>query len=100
VCVHPAFRAYLPSLTAALAPALAAVAGLPGAPVRISQQATTFYLNSVGLQTPRIDAVSSGNPRWSNCRSASTPEVRLMSARCCRELPRRSWPASSDPAGS
>jgi hypothetical protein len=62
VCVHPAFRAYLPSLTAALAPALAAVAGLPGAPVRVTQQATTFYLNSAGFQTPRIDAVSSGNP--------------------------------------
>ena len=62
VCVHPAFRAYLPSLTAALAPVLASVAGLPGAPVRVTQQATTFYLNSAGLQTPRIDAVSGGNP--------------------------------------
>jgi hypothetical protein len=62
VCVHPAFRAYLPSLTAALAPALAAVAGLPGAPVRVTQQDTTFYLNSVGWQVPKIDAVISGNP--------------------------------------
>jgi hypothetical protein len=62
VCVHPAFRAYLPSITAALAPALAAVAGLPGAPVRVTQQDTAFYPNSAGFQTPRIDAVSSGNP--------------------------------------
>jgi hypothetical protein len=62
VCVHPAFRGYLPSLTATLAPVFAAVAGLPGAPVRISQQATTFYLNSADFQTPRINAVSSGNP--------------------------------------
>jgi hypothetical protein len=62
VCVHPAFRAYLPELTAALRPLLAVVAGLPGAPIRVTQQATTFYLNSAGEQTPRIDAVSQGSP--------------------------------------
>jgi hypothetical protein len=62
VCVHPAFRAYLPELTTALRPVLSVVDGLPGAPVRVTQQATTFYLNSAGFQTPQIDAVSQGSP--------------------------------------
>ncbi len=37
VCVHPAYVAFLPAVTAAVAPELAEVAGLPGAPARISQ---------------------------------------------------------------
>jgi hypothetical protein len=39
VCVHPAFRSYLPQITAALARLLHEVAGLPGAPVRAEQVA-------------------------------------------------------------
>jgi hypothetical protein len=39
VCLHPALKAYLPALTAALAPLLGEVAGLPGAPVRVTQAA-------------------------------------------------------------
>jgi hypothetical protein len=37
VCVHPAFRALLPSIAAAVGPVTAQVAGLPGMPVRITQ---------------------------------------------------------------
>jgi hypothetical protein len=37
VCVDPAYRRWLPDVTAALAPALAEVAGLPGAPARTTQ---------------------------------------------------------------
>jgi hypothetical protein len=37
VCLHPAFKAYIPALTAALDPLLGEVAGLPGAPVRVAQ---------------------------------------------------------------
>jgi hypothetical protein len=37
VCLNPVFRGYLPDMTAALSPLLAEVAGLPGAPVRVSQ---------------------------------------------------------------
>ena len=37
VCVHPAFRSYLPQLTAVLAPAVTALSGLPAAPVRASE---------------------------------------------------------------
>ena len=39
VCVAPAYRRWLPDVNAALAPVLAEVAGLPGAPVRVTQVA-------------------------------------------------------------
>jgi hypothetical protein len=35
ICVHPAFRALLPTLAAAVDPVLSQVAGLPGAPARV-----------------------------------------------------------------
>ena len=41
VCVHPAYRSFLPAVTAALGPVLDQVAGLPGAPVRVTQVAVT-----------------------------------------------------------
>jgi hypothetical protein len=41
VCLHPAYRSFLPAVTAALGPVLSEVAGLPGAPVRVSQVAIT-----------------------------------------------------------
>ncbi|MFB9452003.1 hypothetical protein Dvina_18655 [Dactylosporangium vinaceum] len=37
VCVHPAFREYLPATQAAFEPILRELAGLPGAPARIEQ---------------------------------------------------------------
>ena len=37
VCVNPAYATFLPALTAAVGPELTEVAGLPGAPARISQ---------------------------------------------------------------
>jgi hypothetical protein len=42
VCVNPAYRRWLPDMTAALAPVLAEVAGLPGAPVRVTQVAASY----------------------------------------------------------
>jgi hypothetical protein len=42
VCVNPAYRQWLPDMTAALAPVLAEVAGLPGAPVRATQVAASY----------------------------------------------------------
>ena len=42
VCLNPAYAGYLPATAAALAPVLAEVAGLPGAPARISQAAATY----------------------------------------------------------
>jgi hypothetical protein len=42
VCLNPAYRPYLPSVTAALRPVLAEVAGLPGAPARVTQVAGAY----------------------------------------------------------
>jgi hypothetical protein len=41
VCIHPAFRAFLPDLAAFLNPLLRLFAGLPGAPVRVEQSRST-----------------------------------------------------------
>ena len=37
VCVHPAYSAFLPAVTAVVGPELTELAGLPGAPARLSQ---------------------------------------------------------------
>jgi hypothetical protein len=42
VCLNPAYAAYLPVVASAVGPVLREVAGLPGAPTRISQSAPTF----------------------------------------------------------
>lgn len=42
VCVHPAYAAFLPAITAAVGPELTEVAGLPGAPARLSQVPVTY----------------------------------------------------------
>jgi hypothetical protein len=42
VCLNPAYLGYLPGVTAALGLLLRQIAGLPGAPVRISQAAATY----------------------------------------------------------
>jgi hypothetical protein len=52
VCLNPAYAGYLAATVGALAPVLTEVAGLPGAPVRISQAAATYRQgpgNSVGV---------------------------------------------------
>jgi hypothetical protein len=52
VCLNPAYSVYLPAVSKALDPVLAEIAGLPGAPVRISQGAATYRQgpgNSVGI---------------------------------------------------
>jgi hypothetical protein len=56
VCVHPAFRAYLPDVTTALGPVLAEIGGLPGAPVRATQIATVFQTNGPSLGGGRATA--------------------------------------------
>jgi hypothetical protein len=43
VCLNPAYTAYLPAVAAALEPVLRQVAGLPGAPVRVSQAAASYH---------------------------------------------------------
>ena len=48
VCLNPAYRRWLPDITADLAPVLAEVAGLPGAPVRAAQVAAAYPSGSAG----------------------------------------------------
>jgi hypothetical protein len=42
VCLNPAYRYVLPDMTAALRPVLAQIAGLPGAPARVTQVAGRY----------------------------------------------------------
>ncbi len=65
VCLHPAYRAYLPAVTAALGPLFGEVAGLPGAPVRAAQVAAAYAADQGGRlgQNPQIPAETiSGSP--------------------------------------
>jgi hypothetical protein len=59
VCLNPAYAGYLPATAAALAPVLAEVEGLPGAPARVSQAAALYRQGtgnsvSVGLPGPPL----------------------------------------------
>ncbi len=62
ICVHPAYRAYLPAETTALAPVLSQVAGLPGAPVRVIQAPTPATLGTSVSTTSSQGPLISGNP--------------------------------------
>jgi hypothetical protein len=90
VCVHPAFRAYLPDLVAALNPLMRQLAGLPGAPVRVEQSSSSTVPElSVALSPTEIgtlvgaSATLTGNP----------PVLHLA----LTELPRQPEPPSSQP---
>jgi hypothetical protein len=52
VCVNPAYRRWLPDVTAALAPVLTEVAGLPGAPERATQVAASYPSGGDGPPQP------------------------------------------------
>src|SRR5262249_46914138 len=63
VCLNPAYASYVPLTAAALEPVLTEIAGLPGAPARISQAAATYGQDegngvAVGMAGPAI----SGTP--------------------------------------
>ena len=65
VCLHPAYRSYLPAVTAALSPLFREVAGLPGAPVRAAQTTAAYAADQGGRlgQNPQIPAEAlSGSP--------------------------------------
>jgi len=53
VCLNPAYRRYLTDVTAALRPVLAEVAGLPGAPARVTQVAG-MYSSGTGEAGPPV----------------------------------------------
>ena len=59
VCLNPAYASYLPATAAALQPVLRQLAGLPGAPVRISQVAAVYHQEAgndvaIGLAGPAL----------------------------------------------
>ena len=59
VCLHPAYASYLSATTAALRPMLSQLAGLPGAPARISQAAADYHQEAgngvaIGLAGPPL----------------------------------------------
>ena len=63
VCLNPAYASYLPVTVTALGPLLSEMAGLPGAPARVSQAAALYRQGagnsvSIGLAGPAI----SGQP--------------------------------------
>jgi hypothetical protein len=59
VCLNPAYVSYLPATSAALRPVLSQLAGLPGAPARISQAAAAYHQGAgnevaIGLAGPQL----------------------------------------------
>ena len=64
VCLNPAYASYLPAVALALTPVLHEIAGLPGAPVRISQAAAIYQQgpgNSVSISMVG-PSISGGRP--------------------------------------
>jgi hypothetical protein len=62
VCLHPAYRSFLPAVTAALGPVLSEVAGLPGAPVRVWQVAFTHLQQRPHNGIEMLGPVIGGSP--------------------------------------
>ncbi len=59
VCLNPGYASYLPATAAALRPVLSQLAGLPGAPARVSQAAAVYHQGAgngvaIGLAGPRL----------------------------------------------
>jgi hypothetical protein len=92
VCLNPAFRGYLPDMTAALSPVLSEVAGLPGAPARVSQVAGRYSSGEGGagyqvtlsgrptvLNVP-LDSLSSLPGSFGGTASQLDQELRLLVA--------------------
>jgi hypothetical protein len=63
VCLNPAYASYLPAVTTALSPVISEIAGLPGAPVRISQAAATYQQEAGnGVSVRLVGPPISGRP--------------------------------------
>ena len=78
VCLNPAYGRYLDDVTAALQPVLGEVAGLPGAPARVSQVAGA-YTGGEGEAIPGDDDQRPPS-RCSACRSTRSARCRARSA--------------------
>ncbi len=62
VCLNPAYRAYLPDMTAALSPLLSQLAGLPGVPDRVTQAAPVSHELPGGQGSFRASAAAGRGP--------------------------------------
>jgi hypothetical protein len=63
VCLNPAYTSYLPATAAALTPVINEIAGLPGAPARVSQAAATYQQDAGNSVSVRMAGPSlSGTP--------------------------------------
>jgi hypothetical protein len=62
VCVNPAYAAYLPVVTTALAPVLREVAGLPGAPYHVTQVAPAYKQEHDGISVRLPSPSLTGSP--------------------------------------
>ena len=54
VCLNPAYASYLPTVTTALEPVISEIAGLPGAPARISQAAAAYQQEAGNTVSVRL----------------------------------------------
>jgi hypothetical protein len=90
VCVHPAFQAYLPDLVAALNPLIRQFAGLPGAPVRVEQSASS----TVPALSVAVSATEFGTLVGASATLTGHPPVLHVAL---NELPSQPEPPSSQP---
>jgi hypothetical protein len=90
VCVHPAFRSYLPDLVAALNPLIHQFAGLPGAPVRVEQSASS----TVPELSVAVSATEFGTLVGASATLTGNPPVLHVAL---NELPSQPEPPSSQP---
>ena len=63
VCLNPAYSRWLPAITGALAPELAEVAGLPGAPARATQVAADYTGGPAAPPGPPVATGAAGPPQ-------------------------------------
>jgi hypothetical protein len=90
VCVHPAFRDYLPDLVAALNPLIHQFAGMPGAPVRVEQSASS----TVPELSVAVSATEFGTLVGASATLTGNPPVLHVAL---NELPSQPEPPSSQP---
>ena len=90
ICVHPAFRAYLPDLVAALNPLIRRFAGLPGAPTRVEQRSSS----TVPELSVAVSATEIGTLVGASATLAGNPPVLHVAL---TEVPSQPEPPSSQP---
>jgi hypothetical protein len=65
VCVNPAYESYLASTAAALEPVLNQIAGLPGAPAEVLQEAATYQVSPRdGIEVNPADRAYNGTAAY------------------------------------